>query len=36
MENSNIFEVLFPLGFIVAGVVAYFAHKNSWKIAKWF
>jgi 5-methylcytosine-specific restriction endonuclease McrBC regulatory subunit McrC len=36
MDSHNIFEVLFPIGFIFAGFVAYFAHKNNWRIAKWF
>jgi len=34
--GTNIFEVLFPIGFIVSGFIAYLSVKKNWRIAKWF
>jgi hypothetical protein len=32
----ELIDILFPIGFLFAGVLAYFAHKNEWKITKYF
>jgi len=33
---SDLISILFPIGAIMAAVIAHFAVKNHWKMADWF
>ena len=33
---SDLISILFPVGAIIAAVIAHFAVKNHWEMADWF
>jgi len=35
MTFYEVMEILFPVGFLVFGVIGYLAVKNNWKIMEW-